>query len=72
MKDLLSTGYKWINITTSGNMDVPITKSDIEEYLQSFGQLSEKDKAHYRKHSDKLAREIKQFKAAKVLTDILK
>ena len=72
VKDLLSTGYKWVNITTSGNMDVPITKSDIEEYLQSFGQLSEKDKAYYRKHSDKLAREIKQFKAAKVLTDILK
>jgi hypothetical protein len=72
IKDLLQEGYKWAYITSSGNMDVSITKQDIEEYLQSFGELSEREKAYYRKHSDKLAREIKQFKAAKVLTDLLK
>lgn len=72
VKDLLSIGYKWVNVTSSGNMNAPITKSDIEEYLQSFGQLSEKDKAYYRKHADKLSREIKQFKAAKVVTELLK
>lgn len=71
IKDLLSTGYKWVNVTSTGNMNASITKQDIEEYLQSFGQLSEKDKAYYRKHTDKLAREIKQFKAAKVLTELL-
>lgn len=66
LKDNLSQRTNVVLLTKPfGKVNVTITKDDIEEYLQSYGEISEKAKASIRQHPDWFRSDVELFVASK-------